>query len=100
MSKEYAVNRIAILMGGRLAEEIMGKPFAVQHVPEEALRAQYTSATNPFERSFAALMLYYANGEVIDMTGTLGAFPVDLRTVREHVRASQRWTTASAPPPS
>lgn len=74
----------------RLAEQVTRKRFDVRHVPEEALRAQYGSATDPLQQSFAALMLWYAQGSVIDMTGTLQAFPGQhLRSVRAHFEATQ-----------
>jgi len=67
----------------RLAEQVAGKPVAVQHVPEEALRAQHTAASDSLQRSFAGLMLYYAKGDVIDMADTLRTFPIQpLTSVR------------------
>jgi uncharacterized protein YbjT (DUF2867 family) len=73
----------------RLAEQATRKRFAVQHVSEEALRAQYGSATDPLQQSFAAMMLYYARGDVIDMNGTLRRFPgLELRSVREYFGAT------------
>lgn len=72
----------------RLAEQAAGKPIAVQHVPEDALRAQHSSAADPMEQSFAGLMLYYARGDTIEMAETLRTFPVGpLRSVREHFAA-------------
>lgn len=72
----------------RLAEQVTQKRFAVQHVPEEALRAQYAGATDPLQQSFAALMLYYARGDVIEMRATLRAFPGQhLRSVRAFFEA-------------
>ena len=72
-----------------LAEQIMRKRFVVEHLPEDALRAQYGSATDPLQQSIAALMLYYARGDVIDMEGTLRAFPGQrLRSVREYFEAT------------
>jgi uncharacterized protein YbjT (DUF2867 family) len=69
----------------RLAEQVTRKQFSVQHVPEEALRVQCGSATDPLQQSFAALMLYYARGDVIDMQGTLRGFPgLQLRSVRQY----------------
>jgi len=74
----------------RLAEETTGKSFTVKHVPEEALRAQYDAATDPLEKSFAALMLNFARGDVIDMTETLRLLPVPpLKSVQEHFRAGR-----------
>jgi len=73
----------------RLAEQATGKKFVVQYVPEEALRAQHGAATDSLQKSFAALMLYYARGDAIDMTETLRALPVQHRkSVREYLQAS------------
>jgi uncharacterized protein YbjT (DUF2867 family) len=73
----------------RLAEQATGKTVVVQHVPEEALRAQLGAATDSLQQSFAALMLYYARGDAIDMTETLRALPVQhLKSVREYLQAS------------
>lgn len=70
----------------RLAEQMVGKEIAVQHVPEEVLLAQLDAATDSLEKSFAGLMLYCAGGDVIEMTETLRAFPVSkLKSVREHL---------------
>jgi len=69
----------------RVAEEVIGKPIEVQHVPEEALRAQHSAATDSLQQSFAGLMLYYAGGDVIEMTDTLRTFPIQpLKSVRAH----------------
>jgi NADH dehydrogenase len=73
----------------RLAERITGRPFTVSHVPDDALRAQYETATDPLQRTFAALMLYYARGDVIPMGETLRVLPVPpLRTVYEHLQSN------------
>jgi uncharacterized protein YbjT (DUF2867 family) len=73
----------------RLAEESTGKKIAVEHVPEEALRAQYDAATDPLQRSLAALMLYYAGGDVIDSQESVRAFSVkQMKPVREYLRSA------------
>jgi len=73
----------------QLAERLTGRPFTVEYVPETALRAQYDAATDPLEKSFAALMLYYARGDVVDMAAPLRLFAVPpLRTVYEHLQSS------------
>ena len=73
----------------RLAEQATGKTFIVEHVPEEALRAQYESADDPLQKSFAALMLYCARCEPIDMDATLRDFRLEpLKTVAEHLAAA------------
>jgi uncharacterized protein YbjT (DUF2867 family) len=70
----------------RLAEQVTGRMFEVQHVPEEALRAQHGAATDPLQQSFAGLMLYYAHGDVINPTEVLGSFPgFRPRSVREYL---------------
>ena len=68
----------------RTFEEVGGRPFAVEHVPVEALRARKAGATDPLEESFAALMLTYAEGDPIEMGPTLEAVPLRLASVREY----------------
>jgi NADH dehydrogenase len=73
----------------RLAEQVVGKRVIVEHVPEEALRAQHGAATDPLQQSFAGLMLYYARGDAIDMADTLLALPVQhLKSVHEYLQAT------------
>lgn len=70
----------------RLAEQATGKPLVVDHVPEAALQAQYDAADEPLQKSFAALMLYYARGHVIDTERALRTLPVaSMKTVRQHL---------------
>jgi len=70
----------------QLAEQLTGKAITVQHVPEDALRAQHSAATDPLQQSFAALMLCYAHGDVIDMKDTLRVLPVPhMKSVREYL---------------
>ena len=71
----------------KVFEKQSGRPFTVQHVPEEQLRAQKEGATDSLPESFAGLMLAYAQGNVVDMRATLEKFPVRLRSVGK--RASQ-----------
>jgi uncharacterized protein YbjT (DUF2867 family) len=69
----------------RLAEQVVGRPIEVQHVAEEALRAQHAGATDSLQQSFAGLMLYVAGGDVIEMADTLRRFPIEpLKSVRAH----------------
>jgi uncharacterized protein YbjT (DUF2867 family) len=73
----------------QMAEQAVGRTILVQHVPEDALRAQCDAASDPMQRSMAALTLYCARGDVIDMTAALEALSVrPLRTVRDHLQAS------------
>jgi len=45
------------------------------------------AATDPMQKSFAALMLGYASATPIDMTATLRTFPLKLRTVESYARS-------------
>jgi NADH dehydrogenase len=72
----------------RIFEQVQGRPFEIQHVPEEALLKQKKTADDPLQQSFAGLMLYYAAGNVIDMHETLQKFPVQLTSVKDYARAS------------
>ncbi len=62
-----------------------GKPFNINIVPVDALTAQYATAPDPMSKSFAALMLAYAQGSEIDMQQTVKTFDFPLHTVEEYV---------------
>jgi uncharacterized protein YbjT (DUF2867 family) len=70
----------------RIFEEVAGAPFEVQHVPEDALRAQFAGATDSLQKSFAGLMLDYAHGDEIAMAETLSRIPVNMTSVRDYAR--------------
>ena len=55
-------------------------------MPESALQAAHTSATDSLQRAFAALSLSYARGDAIPMDETLRHFPVALHSVRDYAR--------------
>jgi uncharacterized protein YbjT (DUF2867 family) len=65
-------------------EEVSGRTFEVQHVPEEGLVAQWEGAEDPLGKSMSAIMLDYARGDVIEMDGTLARYPVPLTSIREY----------------
>ena len=71
-------------------EEVTGRPFKVEHVPEEALRAQYEASTEMTQRSFTGLMLSCTNETVIDMHDVLRWMPVKLQSVRDYAGAFAR----------
>jgi uncharacterized protein YbjT (DUF2867 family) len=73
----------------RTFEKSQGRPFEVEHVPEQVLREQQKIASDPLQQSFAALMLYYAEGNVIDMHETLRKFQVQLTSVQDYAHASR-----------
>ena len=64
-------------------EKVSGRRFSVEFVPEDALRAKWSGASDPIEKSFAGLMLYYTMGEAIDMTSPLRWCPIKLAPVRQ-----------------
>lgn len=70
----------------QIFEKTSGRKFEVEHVPEEALRAQLASATDPLEKTFAALMLQYAAGDAIDMRRTLEMLPLRLTSVVDYAK--------------
>ncbi len=81
----------------QIFEEVGGREFAVTHVPEEALRAQQAAAADSLQEAFAALMLYYAHGDVIDMRPAFGIFPGQaqhLTSVGDHARRLLRAASA------
>jgi hypothetical protein len=56
----------------RIFEELQGRKFDVEHVPEEALSSSEKTASDPLQQSFAGLMLYYSRGDIIEHAGTTG----------------------------
>ena len=68
-------------------EELTGASFEVQHVPQEALRAQFDGATDSLQKSFSGLMLDYAGGDEIPMRDTLDRIPVKLTSVRDYAQS-------------
>jgi uncharacterized protein YbjT (DUF2867 family) len=70
----------------KIFEEVGGRSFEVQHVPEAALAEQQETATDPMQQSFAGLTRCYALGDPIDMRQTLQAFPLQLTSVRDYAQ--------------
>jgi len=71
----------------KIFEKVGGKPFEVTKVPVEALQSQLAGTADPFQKSFAGLMIGYASATAIDMTATLKAFPLKLKTVEEYAKS-------------
>jgi uncharacterized protein YbjT (DUF2867 family) len=67
-------------------EEQTGKAFERTHVPLEALQAQSESAPDPISKSFACLMISFADGNIVDMRKTLESFPLTLRSVQDYAK--------------
>jgi uncharacterized protein YbjT (DUF2867 family) len=65
-------------------QDVSGRRFEIETVPESALLEQREKATDPLSYSFASLMLTYAAGCVSDVRETLSMLPVRLTSVREY----------------
>jgi len=76
---------IAPLQVVRKFENAIRQSIDIEHIPEEALRHQWLSATDPMDKSFAALMLNCAAGCSMDMRETLALLPVSLTSIDEFV---------------
>src|SRR5437868_8877038 len=74
----------------RLFEEAYGKKFNVIEVPEAALEAQWSAAQNPFDKTFAGLMLGLARGFDSGMKPPFDQFPMEMTSPREYVRNQAR----------
>src|SRR4051812_6809011 len=70
----------------RIFEEAFGRPFSVIEIPEEALEAQWTSAQNPLDRTFSALMLGLARGFDSGMQPPFEKFPMQMTSPRAYAR--------------
>ena len=68
-------------------ERVGGRQFRLEHVPEVALRSQLEEATDPLQKSFAALMLGYLHGDAVDMTPVIDAFGLKLASVADYARS-------------
>ncbi len=77
----------------RIFEEAYGKKFNVIEVTEAALEAQLSSAQNPFDRTFAGIMLGLARGFHTGVQPPFDKFPMHMTSPREYVR---RMASASA----
>jgi uncharacterized protein YbjT (DUF2867 family) len=79
----------------QIFEEVTGRAFEKEFVPEEALRARKGAATNPTERTFADLTLAAARGDTIDMGDTFKKFLVRPRSVREYAQSVMNGAAAA-----
>ncbi len=71
----------------QIFEKARGQKFEIQFVPEQALRGQVEGDGDPLDKTFAALMLNYSQGTLIDMDETLKLFPVRLSSVSDFAQA-------------
>jgi uncharacterized protein YbjT (DUF2867 family) len=76
-------------------EEAYGRKFNVIEIPEAALEEQWKSAQNPFEKTFAGLMLAVARGFDTGPRPPFEQFPMRMTSPREYAR---RVASQSAKP--
>ncbi len=81
---EFGSEAVTMHEAVRIFEEVSGRSFEVQHVPEAALEAQRVAATDLTAQSLGALMLDYAHGDAIDAGPALAACPMKLTTMRDY----------------
>ncbi|MDQ6726727.1 MAG: SDR family oxidoreductase [Actinomycetota bacterium] len=81
---EFGGEAVTMHEAVRIFEEVSGRTFEVQHVPEEALEAQRDAATDLVAKSLGALMLDYARGDAIDAGPALAACPMELTTMHDY----------------
>ncbi|HLY39793.1 MAG TPA: NAD(P)H-binding protein [Terracidiphilus sp.] len=76
-------------------EQALSKQIKVEHVPVEALAAQHASA-DPLQKTFGALMLGYAEGDVVaGATENARRYGIRLSSVSEYAsRLASEMTTA------
>jgi len=88
------------MLGGEICRLLAEQRRSVRALVRETsnpdrVAAQYSAATDPLQKSFAALMLYTARGNVIDMNETVRAFSVpQLTSVREQVEGAASFGAA------
>lgn len=68
----------------RLFEAASGKQIKVNHVPEAALEEKWRAATDPLDKTFAALMLDCATGCPMDVSKTMALLPIQLTSARDY----------------
>jgi uncharacterized protein YbjT (DUF2867 family) len=68
-------------------EALSGRRFTVEHVPGAALQSQFEEATDPMQKTFAALMLGYLHGDAMDMRAVVDTFGIELTNVTQYARS-------------
>ena len=83
----FAGDRVSQRDAIQMFEAAFGKAFAVTEIPEPTLEAQWASASDPFARTFSALMLSVARGALQSGETHGGVFPERWQSAREHIVA-------------
>jgi uncharacterized protein YbjT (DUF2867 family) len=74
----------------RMFEAAGSRMLAVEAVPRSVLESQMETATDSLQKSFAGLMLQYANGDAIDELTSRRLFPFSMTSVRDFITAQLR----------
>lgn len=82
-----------------LFEQAFGKKFNVIEVPEATLEAQWSAAENPFDKTFAGLMLGMARGFDSGAKPPFAEFPMEMTSARDFIKGLAKSTGEAAPPP-
>jgi uncharacterized protein YbjT (DUF2867 family) len=64
-----------------------GKPFQLEYVPVDVLMQQFQAATDPMQKTFAALGLGFAFGDAIGVSPLVAKSGVKLTSVEEYARS-------------
>jgi len=67
-------------------EKISKQQFIVNYIPVAALQQQADEATDYWQKIFSNLMIFYANGDAIDMRPVLEIIPLKLHSVKDYVK--------------
>ncbi|HJQ10027.1 MAG TPA: SDR family oxidoreductase [Gemmatimonadaceae bacterium] len=81
-----------------LFEQAFGRKFNVIEVPEATLEAQWSAAENPFDKTFAGLMLGMARGFDSGIKPPFDEFPMQMTSVREFIKNLGRSVEKPASP--
>lgn len=76
----------------KIFEDVKNHTFSVEFVPEEILRIQMETDSDPLMQSFNGLMLQYAKGDKIDITKTKNLIPDKLFSVRDYAETVLKVT--------
>ncbi len=74
-------------------ENTSGHSFNVQYIPVAALEQQAKEATDPLQKVFAGIMIFYANGDAMDMRPVLEKIPVKLHSIKDYANTVLRKET-------
>lgn len=74
-----------------LLERASGKPWEVEYVAEAALREGAAKATNPYDKTFAALLASFAAGYTADTRPALAAIPFEMQRVSDYIERTLRY---------